>query len=179
MGDGAAIILLFILIIAISPLLYYAYKIYNKLVRLRIYVDEQASNIQVHLKKKFDMLPALTNIVREYAKHEKGTLEEVTKLRSQWGASKSNDDKIKTANMLESAISKLLIVQERYPKLRANHNFVDIQEKINNVENELVDERKNYNDRVRSYNIILQEFPSNLIAKTFKFKEKLFFSIEG
>src|SRR3989338_5450803 len=97
----------------------YVLKTYNQLVNLRIDVDRQTSHIQVHLKKKFDLIPALSEVVKGYARHEKGTFEEVTRLRSQWGAAKNSDEKIRTANQLESVLSKLLVVQERYPKLKA------------------------------------------------------------
>lgn len=156
----------------------YVYKTYNKLVNLRINVERQSSNVEVHLKKKFDMIPALLDIVKGYAKHEKGTFEEVTKLRSQWGASKSTNDKIKNANMLESALSKLLVIQEQYPKLKANRSFINIQKSIGYVERELVHERKVYNKRVSWYNVKLEEFPSNFVANIFKFQKRDFFSIE-
>ena len=106
---------------------------------------------------------------------EKGTFEEVTKLRSQWGKATNSDKKMKTANMLEGALSKLLVVQERYPKLKADKSFQNIQKSIGWVERELVRERKLYNRRVSSYNVKLQEFPSNIIGKMFGFKEKEFF----
>ena len=104
--------------------LYYLFRTYNMLVNLRMNADRQTSHVEVHLKKKFDMIPAIVECVKGYAKHEKGTLEEVTRLRSQWGASKSQDEKIKNANMLEAALSKLLIVQERYPQLKADRSFI-------------------------------------------------------
>jgi LemA protein len=140
--------------------------------------DKQASNVEVHLKKKFDMLPSLIEIVKGYAKHESGTFKEVTKLRSQWGASKSVDEKIQTANMLESALSKLLVVQERYPRLKADRSFRSIQKSISYVEKELVRERKYYNQRVKAYNVRLELFPKNIVAKMFNFQSKPFFSME-
>lgn len=153
----------------------YIYKMYNRLVNLRMDVERQTSHVQVHLKKKFDLIPALAEVVKGYAKHEKGTFEEVTKLRSQWGKATSSDQKIKTANMLEGALSKLLVVQERYPKLKADKSFQNIQKSIGWVERELVKERKLYNRRISSFNVKLQEFPSNIVAKMFGFKEKEFF----
>lgn len=155
----------------------YIFKTYNELVTLRMNAERQASHVEVHLKKKFDMIPALLELVKGYAKHEKGILEEVTRLRSQWGSSKTTDKKIKTANKLESALSRLLVVQERYPKLKADRNFNSIQKSISIVEKELTHERKVYNKRVSWYNVKLQVFPKNIIAKIFKFKEKPFFSI--
>ena len=124
------------------------------------------------------MIPAIVEAVKGYAGHEKGTLEEVTRLRSQWGKTTSSEEKIKTANMLESALSKLLIVQERYPQLKANRNFMDLQKSIGYVEKELVHERKVYNKRVSWYNEAIQLFPKNLVAKLFSFQEKQFFSMK-
>ena len=140
--------------------------------------SKQASHIEVHLKKKFDMIPALLEVVKGYAKYEKGTFEDVTGLRSQWGKTKDVNEKIKTANMLESALSKLLVVQERYPQLKADRSFNSIQKSISIVERELVHERKLYNQRVKQYNVRLQLFPKLIIAKMFRFEEKPFFSIE-
>ncbi len=148
---------------------------YNKLVNLRINVDRQTAHVQAHLKKKFDLIPALAETVKGYASHERGTFEEVTKLRSQWGQAKNADEKIKTANKLEGLLSRLLIVQERYPKLKADRSFQSIMKSIGWVERELVHERKLYNRRVSWYNVKLQEFPSNLVARIFGFKPKEFF----
>ena len=153
----------------------YVLKTYNRLVNLRIDVDRQVSHVQVHLKKKFDLIPALAEVVKGYASHEKGTFEEVTRLRSQWGKTTNADEKIKTANMLEGVLSKLLVVQERYPQLKADKSFQNIQKSIGWVERELVRERKLYNRRVSWYNVKLQEFPSNIVARMFGFKEKEFF----
>ena len=157
----------------------FVWKTYNDLVIKRINVDKQASHVEVHLKKKFDMIPAIVEAVKGYAKHEKGTLEQVTKLRSQWGRSKSPEAKIKTANMLESALSKLLVIQERYPKLKADKSCMNLQRSIGYVEKELVHERKVYNKRVGWYNGQIQVFPKNLVAKIFKFEERPFFSMKG
>lgn len=156
----------------------FVWRTYNDLIIKRINVERQASHVEVHLKKKFDMIPAIVEAVKGYAGHEKGTLEEVTRLRSQWGKTTSSEEKIKTANMLESALSKLLIVQERYPQLKANRNFMDLQKSIGYVERELVHERKVYNKRVSWYNGTIQLFPKNLIAKLFSFQEKQFFSMK-
>jgi len=156
----------------------YIWRTYNDLIIKRINVERQASHVEVHLKKKFDLIPAIVEAVKGYAGHEKGTLEEVTKLRSQWGKSANLNEKVKTANMLESALSKLLIIQERYPQLKANRNFIDLQRSIGYVERELVHERKVYNKRVSWYNGTIQLFPKNIVAKIFEFEEKPFFSMD-
>ncbi len=154
----------------------YIYRTYNELTYHEIQVEKQASHIDAHLKKKFDLIPALSDVVKGYAKHEKGTFEEVTKLRSQWGKAKDVNEKIHAANMLEGALSKLLVVQERYPKLKADRSFQNIQKSIGWVERELLHERKLYNQRVKSYNVRLRLFPKNIVAKMFGFKEKPFYN---
>ena len=171
-------IIISVITIIVVWILTYLYKTYNLFVKLRIDVERQAAHIQAHLKKKFDLIPALTEIVKGYTKHEKGLLTEVTRLRSQWGSAKNLDDKMRTANMLESALSKLLIVYERYPKIKADRSFNNIMKSIGYIEKELLHERKVYNKRVSRYNQKIQEFPSNIVAKLFKFKEKEFFSME-
>ena len=157
----------------------YIYKTYNTIVWWGLKVDKLAGNVEATLKKKYDMIPALSEVVKGYAKHESSTFKEVTKLRSQWGSAKNPDEKIKTANMLEGALSKLLVVQERYPKLKADRNFRNIQKSISRVDNDIMKERKYYNEKVRRYNVRVKLFPSNIIAKMFGFKEREFYSREG
>lgn len=168
-----------VVVIVALWLFMYAYKTYNNFIKLRIDTERQASHIQAHLKKKFDLIPALTEVVKGYSNHEKGLLTEVTKLRSQWGSASDIKEKMKTSNMLESALSKLLIVHERYPQIKADRSFNNIQKSIGYVERELLHERKVYNKRVSWYNQKIQEFPSNIIAKMFKFEEKQFFAMEN
>jgi len=170
--------MLAIIALLVVGLIRFVWKTYNELIYFRIQVDKQASHVDVHLKQKFDMIPALLDVVKGYAKHEKGTMEEVTKLRSQWGAAKTPEQKMKTANMLESALSKLLLVQERYPNLKANKSFLSIQKSIRVVEQQLVHERKVFNQRVKRYNVRLQLFPRVIVAKMFGFGEKTFFQME-
>jgi len=164
--------------ITVAGVLIYFYKTFNLLIKLRMAVDRQTSHVEVHLKKKFDLIPALIEIVKGYTKHEKGTLEEVTRLRSQWGSAKKADEKIKAANNLDSALSRLIIVHEKYPNIKADKSFINIQKNIWHVERELAHERKVYNKRVSWYNLKLQQFPSNIVAKVFGLHEKPFFSIE-
>ena len=159
--------------------LIYLWMNYNKFVNLSILVERQASHLQAHLKKKFDLIPALTDVVKGYSSHEKGLLTEVTRLRSQWGAANDINEKMKTSNMLESALSKLLIVHERYPQIKADRSFNNIQKNIGYVERELLHERKVYNKRVSYFNQKVQQFPSNILVKMFRFKEKQFFSMEN
>jgi LemA protein len=156
----------------------YIYKTYNELTYRVIKVDKQSSNIDAHLKKKIDLIPALVEVVKGYAKHEKGTFQEVTSLRSQWGKTESKIDKVKTANQIESLLSKILLIQESYPQLKADKRFRDIQKSMSQVEKELVHERKHYNEKVRRYNTRVRLFPKNIVAKLFGFRERPFYSME-
>ena len=164
--------------IAVLLLIRFIWRTYNELTWHLVKVDKIAGNLHAVLKKKFDMIPALLEAVKGYAKHESLTFTEVTKLRSQWGEAKNINEKIKTANMLESALSKLLVVQERYPQLKANRNFQSIQRSIGSVESQILNERKYYNEVVRRYNVRVKLFPRNVIAKMFGFGEREFFSNE-
>lgn len=167
-----------ILVIIILVIIRFIYRVYNELTWHQIKVDKIAGNLDAVLKKKFDMIPALVEVVKGYAKHESSTFTEVARLRSQWGKEKDAEKKVKTANMLESALSKLLIIQERYPQLKANRNFQSIQKSIGSVEAQVLNERKYYNEVVRRYNVRVRLFPRNVIAKMFGFKEREFFSNE-
>lgn len=166
-------------VLIIIAILVYVYETYNELIKHKISVEKQASDILVHLKRKYDLIPALVNTVKGYATHEKGTLEEVTNLRSQWRNVEVIDEKLKTSNMLEAALSKLLLVQEQYPDLKADDNFMDLQEQLTFVEGSLAKSRIEYNHSVKDYNTIIKLFPKIIIAKLFKFKEKPFFSIDN
>lgn len=165
-------------IIVFLLLVRFIWRTYNELTWHQIKVDKIIGNLDAVLKKKFDMIPALIDIVKGYAKHESSTFTEVTRLRSHWGQSKDINERIKTANMLESALSKLLVIQERYPQLKANRNFQSIQRSIGSVEAQVLNERKYYNEVVRRYNVRVRLFPRNIIAKIFGFKERGFFSKE-
>src|SRR4030042_2436558 len=127
-------------VIVVLVIVRFIYRTYNELTWHLVKVDKISGNLEAVLKKKFDMIPALIEVVKGYAKHENSTFTEVVKLRSQWGETKNINQKIKTANMLESALSKLLIIQERYPQLKANRNFQSIQRSINSVESQILHE---------------------------------------
>src|SRR3989344_2030056 len=164
--------------IAVLLLIRFIWRTYNELTWHLVKVDKIAGNLDAVLKKKFDMIPALVEVVKGYAKHESSTFTEVARLRSQWGEAKDTNEKMKTANMLESALSKLLVVQERYPQLKANRNFQSIQRSISSVEAQVLNERKYYNEVMRRYNVRVRLFPRNIVVKMFGFKEKEFFSNE-
>lgn len=163
--------------LAIIIVLIYLVRTYNLLINLKLNAERQASHIDVHLKKRYDLIPALVEVVKGYAKHEKETIEEVTKLRTDWTRKQTIDEKVRVANRLDAAISRLLLIQENYPTLKANTSFLNIQRNLSHIENELVHERKVYNKRVSWYNLRLQQVPACFVAKIFGFKEKTFFTM--
>ncbi|HAH07438.1 MAG TPA: LemA family protein [Elusimicrobia bacterium] len=144
---------------------------YNKLVGLQESSNSAWAQVENVLQRRFDLIPNLVNTVKGYAKHERETFEEVTRLRSQWGAASSRSDKIKTAGELEGVLSRLMVVLERYPDLKANQNFLSLQDELAGTENRIAVERKRYNEVLRDYNVGVRRFPANLVAGMFGFQK--------
>lgn len=142
----------------------------NRLVSLQEGVKASWSQVETVLQRRFDLIPNLVSTVKGYASHEKEILEEVTRLRSQWGAASSVEEKAKAAGQLESTLSRLLLVAENYPDLKASQNFQDLQVELAGTENRIAVERQRYNDAVRSYNTLARSFPSSIIASFGGFK---------
>jgi len=164
--------------IVILSLIRWIVKTYNFLFYNGVKVNERWAHIEVALKRKYDTIPALAESVKGYAKHESGTLTEVTSLRSQWGKAKEVNEKVGLANALEGVLGKLMVVMEKYPELKADRNFKDCQSEIKRVEKDIKHERKEYNRRVSKYNRRIGYFPNNIIAIVFGFKPREFFSVE-
>ncbi len=148
---------------------------YNKLVKLDEEVKSAWAQVENQLQRRNDLIPNLVETVKGYAKHEKDLLIEVTKARASVAGAKSIQEKIKANNQLTSALSRLLVVVERYPDLKANENFLRLQDELAGTENRLAVERRRYNEAVRRYNTALRSFPTNLLAKFFGFKRATFF----
>jgi LemA protein len=136
----------------------------NRLVALHETVQSSWGQVETVLQRRFDLIPNLVNTVKGYAKHEKDVLEEVTRLRSQWGSAETRDAKVKAAGQLEETLSRLLLVAERYPELKANQNFRDLQYELSGTENRITVERQRYNDAVRAYNTAIRQFPGSFVA---------------
>ena len=151
---------------------------YNKFIVLRNRIENSESQIDVQLKRRYDLIPNLVETVKGYAKHEKGVFAEVTKARSALMRAKTIKGKAKATNQIEGALKTLFAVAEAYPKLRANENFMMLQEELAGTESKIAYARQFYNDTVMSFNNSVQRFPSNLIANMFNFKEYDFFEIE-
>ena len=150
---------------------------YNTLVKLRNNRENAFADIDVQLKQRHDLIPQLVETVRGYAKHEKETLDNVIQARNQAIQAKNIDEKIITENKLTSALSGLKITLEAYPDLKANQNFLQLQEEIADIENKLAASRRYFNSTTREYNNKVQTFPSNLIANIFGFKTEIMFDL--
>lgn len=158
------------LALLVIGILVWGVSVNNRLVSLQEGVSASWSQVETVLQRRFDLIPNLVSTVKGYAEHEKGILEEVTRLRSQWGAASSVEDKAKTAGQLESTLSRLLLVAENYPDLKASQNFQDLQVELAGTENRIAVERQRYNESVRSYNTLARSFPSSIIASFGGFK---------
>jgi LemA protein len=152
---------------------------YNALVRLRNQVKNAWAQIDVQLKRRYDLIPNLVETAKGYMKHERETLEAVTKARNiaQQATSAGAGERAKVEGELSSALSRLLVVVERYPDLKANQNFLALQEELTSTENKISFSRQFYNDSVLRYNNKTHMFPSNVVASLFKFKEGEFFEV--
>ena len=146
--------------------------IYNNLVNLDEGINTAWAQVETVLQRRYDLIPNLVNTVKGYAQHEKGVLEEVTRLRSQWGEAKGPEAKAKAANELEGALGRLMVVVEKYPDLKANQNFLALQDELAVTENRISVERRKYNDAVRAYNVAIRRFPANLAAGTLGFAKR-------
>ncbi len=152
--------------------------IYNSLIRKRNQAEEAWSDIEVQLKRRYDLIPNVVETVKGYAAHEKGVLENVTKARAQAMGAKTSDEHAKAENMLTNTLKTLFAVAESYPDLKANANFLDLQRELADTENKIQAARRFYNGNVRDYNITIESFPSNFIASAFGFAKKEFFDLD-
>jgi LemA protein len=150
--------------------------LYNRLIRARNLVNEGWSGIDVQLKRRHDLVPNLVETVKGYASHEKGVLEDVTRLRAELngGAPETGENETR----LSHSIKTLFAVAESYPELKADKNFRELQKQLAEVEDQLQFARRYYNGAVRNYNIQVESFPGNIIASLFGFKRQDFFQIE-
>lgn len=172
-----AIVLIIIGVILVM-LVAYLIATYNGLVTLRTRVEEAWSDITVQLKRRTDLIPNLINTVKGYAAHEKEVFEKVTEARSAIMNAQGAADAAKAENMLEGALKSLFAVAEAYPELKANENFLQLQQELVDTEDKIQASRRFYNGGVRDLNIKIQTFPSNIIAGMFNFTKREFFEVE-
>ncbi|GAB4491560.1 MAG: LemA family protein [Thermodesulfovibrionales bacterium] len=152
--------------------------IYNRLVKLRTTVKSSWSDIDVHLKKRYDLVPNLVETVKGYASHERTTLEQVIQARSAAMRASSPADKAKAENMFTDTLKSLFALAETYPDLKANTNFLQLQAQLKELEDNIEYARRYYNAVVRDYNIATETFPSNIVANQFRFEQAEFFELE-
>jgi len=169
---------LIIIVAVVVVLLILVIGIYNALIRLRNQVDNSWSQIDVQLKRRHDLIPNLVETAKGYMQHERQTFEAITQARSQAMGAKSVSEASKAEGTLGEALSKFMLVVENYPDLKANQNFLSLQEELTSTENKISFSRQSYNDQVLFFNNKIQMFPSNIIANMFNFGKRDFFEIE-
>ncbi|MBS1499984.1 MAG: LemA family protein [Bacteroidetes bacterium] len=163
----------------LALLAFYAIAIYNKLVKLKNLVAEAWSGIDVQLKKRYDLIPNLVETVKGYAAHEKETLENVTKARTAAQQATTVEGQQVAEKNLNTALMNLIAVAERYPDLKANTNFLELQATLQTVEGDIEKARRYYNGNVREQNTLIESFPSNIVANLFGFVKSVFFELDN
>ena len=159
-------------------LIIWFFSTYNKLISLRNKKDDQWSQIEIVLKRRADLIPNLVETVKGYAKHEKGTLDEVIKARNTYLEAKTPEDEIKASGEITGALNKLFALAESYPDLKANTNFLSLQNDLKETEDKITYARQFYNDSVLMYNNKVEMVPSNIVAGMFGFKKGAFFEAD-
>ena len=167
------------IIIGIIVLVFiYIISLYNNLIKNKNMAEEGWSGIDVQLKKRSNLIPNILSSVKGYMTHEKSLLEQITALRSQSDAANNVIDQAKAESSLSSSLMNLFAVSENYPELKANENFLDLQKQLQEIEDEIQMARRYYNGTVRNNNVLVEAFPSNIIANSFNFEKFDFFEIE-
>lgn len=162
-------------IVVVVLLILYLIFTYNTLVKLRNRVKDQWAQIEVQLKRRFDLIPNMVETVKGYAKHESDTLKGVIEARNKFTVASTPEQEMEANNQLTSAIRQIFALSESYPDLKADTNFLNLQNNLQDTENKISSARQFYNDTVLSLNNKVEMFPSNLIAKMFGFKKEVFF----
>jgi LemA protein len=152
--------------------------IYNGLVKKRNRTQEAWADIDVQLKRRYNLIPNLIESVKGYAKHEQGVLEKVTEARTKAMGAKSVEEKTRAENELTGTLKSLFAVSENYPDLKASQNFLELQRELRDTEDKIQAARRFYNSNVRDLNIKIESFPSNLVAKIFNFSKKELFELK-
>ena len=144
--------------------------LYNGIVSKNETITASWAQVENQLQRRNDLIPNLVNTVKGYAAHEKSVFEEVTAARSAWAKAGTVDEKVKAASQVDSALSRLLLVAENYPNLKANDTFLRLMDELSGTENRIAVERMRYNQAVRDYNVTVRMFPGNIVAKRFGYK---------
>jgi len=170
---------LIVVAVIVVLLIIFVIGVYNALIRLRNQVDNSWSQIDVQLKRRHDLIPNLVETAKGYMKHERETFEAITNARSQAMGAKTVSEASKAEGTLGEALSKFMLVVENYPDLKANQNFLAVQEELTSTENKISFARQSYNDQVLFFNNKIQMFPSNIVANTFNFGKRDFFELKS
>lgn len=168
----------YILAVIVLVVLWFVFA-YNNFVRKVTRSKEAWADIDVQLKRRYDLIPNLVSTVKGYATHESGTFDRVTKARTQAMQATGTAEKGKAENMLTDALKSVFAVAEAYPDLKANQNFLELQRELSDTENKVQAARRFYNSNVRDLNIAVETFPNNIVAKTFNFIKMEFFDLEA
>lgn len=171
-----AFIVVIVLLVLVAILII---SIYNSLVSLRNKVKNSWSQIDVELQRRFDLIPNLVETVKGYMAHEEAVLTKVTELRTSWSNASSISEKAALDNELSNSVKSIMAVAENYPDLKANTNFLSLQEELSNTENKLSSSRNTYNNVTTAYNTKIEMFPSNIVANLFGFKQEELFKVES
>ncbi|MGI9621384.1 MAG: LemA family protein [Acidimicrobiales bacterium] len=172
------IVAIVVIVVVVLVLIYLVVQ-YNGLVRLRNRVDNAWAQIDVQLRRRYDLIPNLVETVKGYASHESETLEAVVEARNSAMSADGPAQAAESENMLTGALRQLFALSEAYPDLKANQNFSELQEELTSTESRIAFARQHYNDSVLGYNTKIQSFPSNIIAGMFSFTEREYFEVEG
>ncbi len=172
-------IILWVILGLVVLLIFFVIGAYNSLVKLRNLTQEAWSDIDVQLKRRYNLIPNLVNTVKGYAAHEKEVFQKVTEARARAMGAKNPEEMAEAERGLSGALKTLFAVAENYPELKANENFLKLQEDLTDTENKIEAARRFYNGNVRDYNIKQEVFPYNIIAKTFGFTKQQFFQTEN
>ncbi len=173
-----ALIVLIVFLAIIGFVVIFMVAMYNAMVRLRNQVDNAWSQIDVQLKRRHDLIPNLVETAKGYMKHERETFEAITKARAAAMGAKTVPEAAQAEGHLADALSKFMLVVENYPDLKANQNFLALQEELTSTENKTAFARQNYNDQVLFFNNKIQMFPANVFAGLFGFSKRDFFEVE-
>lgn len=166
---------IYIILGIIVLLVIYILVMYNKLVKINNIVKEAFSTMDIYLKKRWDLIPNLVEVVKEYEKHEKETFSQIANLRTNQYNSMPMNRKIKVNEQLTPEVSKIIVISERYPELKSNENFLQLSRELVQIEDEIANSRKYYNGAVRILNTKIQMFPNNIVASIFGFKQASMF----
>ena len=171
-------IVVWIIVILVILVIGYAVITYNGLVSMRNRIENAWAQIDVQLKRRYDLIPNLVETVKGYASHERGTLEAVVQARNMAMNAQGPQEQAEAENMISGALKSVFALQEAYPDLKANENFLNLQEELTGTEGRIAYARQFYNDSVYSYNTKIQSVPSNIIANQFSFDEREYFEVD-